>query len=687
MKKLKLFAGILGCTMLLLAIAISLLVTLVDPNKYTPQLIAYVKQHIGKEIIIDGKVHWSFYPKLGISVDNVELKDGIDGQVDTFAKAKSLTVYAKFLPLLVGNVEVDTLQADQLLLNLSTDNKGRNNWQPTEQQTESRLDAQASSPTVNLAQFDLNMGKLKITHGTIHFSNRATGKKLTFTDVNLNSKHIGANRQFPLNAKFTLKNAGKSTNVYLNTTVYFDDDAQTLTLNDVDLNASPSGETPLHLQTPKFQLNFKQQRLTIPELHLSYASVKAKGSVIANDLFSDAKWIGSISTNQFNLKKLAANIGHPLKMRHKTALTQVQLNGKINVTADEIGITNLNGRVDNKAVTGSLAYQFSPAAIRVSLYTDTLDLDQYLTQKKHNAKPTATAKQASTSQPSETSDDDLMITGDLGVGQLHFKKLNLSQVKTNFNYQNRVFTAKNMQANMYSGRANGELTVNLSRPSTQYQLQAKLRQINMQQGLSQLFNSNKVLGTGHVDINVRTRGTNKNQLLTNLSGSTNIRVDNGRVLGLDLVHKISAASFDIQKLVFKGTPDQGFTLFKTLIYNAKFYNGVMHNTKLDVRSPNIRIDGNGRVNLLNRSIRYKIGAYVAKTTDIKTPLLSVHLDGIRIPVTVTGTVKQPKVSVDMSTLAGQVVTNQLKNTLVDTVKTPLHIGNKVKDTVRKLLPF
>lgn len=73
MRALKIFFSIIILIAIVLGLAISALVFFLDPNKLKPVIIAEVKKQTGYQLTINGRLHWSFYPRIGIKIQRLTL--------------------------------------------------------------------------------------------------------------------------------------------------------------------------------------------------------------------------------------------------------------------------------------------------------------------------------------------------------------------------------------------------------------------------------------------------------------------------------------------------------------------------------------------------------------------------------------------------------------------------------------
>lgn len=107
-------------------IAITAVVTFIDPNRVKPVIISEVLKNTGYKLTIDGRLSWSLYPRLGIKVDQMTLT--APDQTEPFIIMKDITMAAELLQLLRG---YQTLQGDLHITNLTLMNVQAQNTKVT----------------------------------------------------------------------------------------------------------------------------------------------------------------------------------------------------------------------------------------------------------------------------------------------------------------------------------------------------------------------------------------------------------------------------------------------------------------------------------------------------------------------------------------------------------------------------
>lgn len=235
----------------------------------------------------------------------------------------------------------------------------------------------------------------------------------------------------------------------------------------------------------------------------------------------------------------------------------------------------------------------------------------------------------------------------------------------------------------FGGSIVGSASINFNGVVPVYQVKQTMNNINVRTMLSQLIAENKLSGTGSLNFNIRTSGGSQQVLMRQLTGTAQLRVNKGAVQGVDLDYQLSRAGLSFMKISTTRVKDRGFTPFTSLRVNANFANGVMNNPLIELRSDVLQADAKGTMNLLNNKIKYKAGAKPLRKIPIKTGNFDFDLSDHTIPVVVTGTVTNPKISIDIKRVAQKT----LQHTIQRVITSPITAPKTLKDTIEKLLPF
>ncbi|HSW52619.1 MAG TPA: AsmA family protein [Sulfuricaulis sp.] len=127
-KTLKILGLVVGGLLALFIIAAVALTLLFDPNDYKDDIVKLVRDKTGRELRIEGKLGWSFFPWIGFETGKLELGNAPGFGPEPFARLDGAGAKVKLLPLLRQQIVVDTVFLDGLRLNLAKNAAGKTNW-------------------------------------------------------------------------------------------------------------------------------------------------------------------------------------------------------------------------------------------------------------------------------------------------------------------------------------------------------------------------------------------------------------------------------------------------------------------------------------------------------------------------------------------------------------------------------
>ncbi|WP_275286816.1 AsmA family protein [Halomonas elongata] len=207
--------GILG---LVVVGAVVFVTTFFDPEDLKPRLIEVVREHSGLELELDGPLSWSFYPRLGVSVEAAEARlPTQSSDAHPFAAFDHAEVSLAFAPLLRGEIAIDGLTLEGLSLNLARDAQGRGNWETLINRLENRgeeaeavlapasagpnPDSTANESGLSVA---LNIASVQIHQGRVNYRDAQAEQEVTLEQLNITGHNVNPDRPFPLNASLRM---------------------------------------------------------------------------------------------------------------------------------------------------------------------------------------------------------------------------------------------------------------------------------------------------------------------------------------------------------------------------------------------------------------------------------------------------------------------------------------------------
>jgi len=190
--------------------------------------------------------------------------------------------------------------------------------------------------------------------------------------------------------------------------------------------------------------------------------------------------------------------------------------------------------------------------------------------------------------------------------------------------------------------------------------------------------SERLTGTGNLDLRVTTRGTNAADLTQALNGEGRVSLHDGAVKGLDLNSSLREVRASVRKALGKET---GTTVkskrtdFSAMTATFQIRDGVLDNRDLALKSPLLRVAGAGTIDLVKGELDYGVKASVVASREGQGGEERADLLGVTVPVKLFGPLAAPRYSIDF---AAMLTPESVQKALSD----PKAARDAVKDTVR-----
>lgn len=114
--------------LVLLVAAVLIAPALIDVNAYKGTIAEVVREHTGRELRIDGDIRLSLLPSPRVSVEGIRLANPEGAAVPEMVRVKSVDLVVALIPLLSGEVEVESVRLVEPVVELEVLPDGRTNW-------------------------------------------------------------------------------------------------------------------------------------------------------------------------------------------------------------------------------------------------------------------------------------------------------------------------------------------------------------------------------------------------------------------------------------------------------------------------------------------------------------------------------------------------------------------------------
>jgi AsmA protein len=710
-----------------------------NPNDYKTQIIKLVKDKQHRSLKLDGDIKLVFFPSIGADIGKVSLSEFQSDE--TFIYIDSARVSLALWPLLSRQVVVDEVSISGLKATLVKFKNGRTNIDDllskndiSEEKTPLEFDiASVRVDDSELTYLDESTGaqyKLKgLNLDTGRIANGTPGKIDFATVIQSSKPKLDIAAQMKVKFTFHLKKQ-------LFQMEGLELQAKGAALDISNLVVLAKGNISANLDTQEFStkklvvtatgvqsknnfdakldapaLNLVQNNLTSDKLTLNAKLDSAFGNIVASlalfDLTGNLQSFkssaltleldmkqpeqafkiklsspvtGNIEQQQLNLSNLTLAINaRGDKLPNKSVSSEMKGSVQIDGSRESVQ-ANLAGGLLQSQVKAKVAVNgFQDPAIRFDIDVDQFDADLYL--------PKEAAGIANKPTPTEQSFDlaalkKLNLEGGLRIGALKIANVKLSQVRLDIKAQNGLITISPLSTNLYQGSMNGSLKLN-AQTTPHITINQSLNGINIAPILKDAVNFDTLEGKGNVALNLTAQGNTMSALKKALNGSMSLSLTDGAIKGINIAKTLRDAQ---GMLSMKGATAQTHSVnkaektdFSELKASFKVNNGLAHNDDLLLKSPLLRLKGNGDINIGNDTINYLTNATLAKTLTGQGGKDIVG--GITVPVRLSGPFNNLKYTLDFGAMASNVVKQKIE-AKKEEIKTKLQ--DQLQDKLRRL---
>jgi AsmA protein len=639
----KLFIKIFIALGVLVCVAIGLLLMLVNPNDYKPEIEAQVKQSINRDLHIKGDLGWAFFPQLGFSSGEIELNNLEGFGKPHLVKINEASLGINILPLLSGEISIGKLTLNGFEVTMITNKDGVSNLDnmgAKSNTTESTSTEQANDtePTSEESGFfDISKTQLAgidINDTVIEIEDLQSGsyQKITINEIKLGQ--FALNKETDFSVKTHLQVDDLSADIELTTRLLVNNELDNIKLNDLLLtvlataDALPNGELNSSLKTD-VDYALSSQKATLKGLDLN--------TIITGDNLPNKK----VST------QLNADISYQVENQLAT-------------------IDSLKLLIDELALDGNVSVQTGLITkVRYALTTNEWDLNPYMAASDTPAESDSTADSSATknttAQPEVEPDlsflKGLDIDGTLKMAGVKVDNISIGEINKHLIIKQGKAQIKPLTAQLYQGLLTLNAEVDESNGLNKYNLATNLKDVQLMPLLVDAAELELLSGTTSFNFSGKGQGLTTSKIKQGIVGKGDFSLLDGELYGVNLSQELRILKAKIKGKTIPTDDSIKKTDFASLTGNFNIAKGLVNNEKLLMLSPVMRLDGAGLVHIIKESLDYKLSITpLSKSTD-ETDYLD--LDGITIPLVITGTFTQPEFSIDTDSVLKQQLEQEL----------------------------
>ncbi|MEN8215929.1 MAG: AsmA family protein [Pseudomonadota bacterium] len=642
----KLLLSILGGIIALLLIAILIIIFVVDPNDYKPQIANSVENATGRTLTIEGDIKLTFYPWLGLQLGKVSLGNAPGFDAPEFAKIDQARVQVKLLPLFKKHLEIGTILLEAATINLTRKPDGHTNWEDLAAPKGDSEDKPKESTSLKGFKID----GLDLRHAKIVWDDQQANSRYVLSDLNFKTSALVLNEPVKLQFNTALDITTLTGQIDLNTQVTLNLENQQYRLEPLQITVTvqgdniPEGKQTLSLNTQVIDIDLNKETLDTETFTLEAFGVKLNGQVDIKQMLSQPTLQGSLKVAAFNPRQLLQRLGQAVPTDDPKALDSLSLETQLQGALSQLRLTDLKIQLDNSHLEGNIGIE-QDSTIAFNLNLDQIDIDRYLPP----------SEEAKANKPASSEEEEellplemlraLNLNGTLKVAQLKAANLKLNDLLLEVSAkQGKIKVTP--KATLYQGNYQGNLTLDAQTNSPRIHIDQNLSNVQASPLLKDLVEQDQITGTANLTSQLTSEVTTYEQLLNSLTGNLNFLFLDGVFKGLNIEHSIRQA-----RALLKGEalPDDktAQTDFQNLRGTFQFKNGSIYNDDLSLTSSRLRVKGSGQIAMSSQELNFDLKTVITDTGDHKN---LEALKGTVIPLKVTGYLKSPKLGVDSAAL-------------------------------------
>jgi len=658
----------------------------IPKSVYKNQIENAATNALQRDVTLAGDVKISVFPRISASVERVSVANPDGFATPNMIEAGALRGSVKWMPLLSRRVDVQEIAFVDADVFLQRKADGNTNW-------EFASSKEASPPPEGTnGSFDAGIESAILKNASLIFQDDQSGETYKLSELDLEASLRGMDQPLSATASGRFQEQAFTIDVWL-------DAPEALTRNlpaqarldlasdlanikydgSVQLGDAPSLNGTFETVVADLAALTQQFELDVPArsaLGRLQVAGKASGALDSpsltelklthdSDLLS-ASYEGSVSLNGDGTVAGTLSIASD-RMRDLLSAAAIELapgdtlqtfavSGAANGTFKSVMVNNLNLSLDALRGTGQAGIDVSATTPRIigDLSVPALDLTPFMGEPD----PEKTNQGI---QP--WSDETLELSGlksvnanlSLEVGSLTIGDVELTDAVMDVDLTDGLLTADLSQFKAFSGLWLGKLTVD-ARPATPkvgFDMQGQ--NVAIANLLGTLAGFDSLTGTGQFKVSAQSSGTSIDAIMQAIDGEVSTSLSDGVVKGLNVAALVRSASSlkqaiatgSIQELNFGEALSQNaetdFSSFNTVL---KVNDGVANVDVMKLLSPILGVDGTGQINLAGQSMDLRLATSVDKSAQGQGSV--VQLNGIPVPIRISGAWTNPKVTPDLS---------------------------------------
>lgn len=373
-------------------------------------------------------------------------------------------------------------------------------------------------------------------------------------------------------------------------------------------------------------------------------------------LGTDGRINGSLAASSQNLRGLLEAAGTVLEPGE--TLKTFSLTGRTEGSLSQIAINDMTLSLDEATGTGNLVLDMTGARPKLTgaLSTGPLDLTPFMGPPPPD-------------QPQGWSDTPLALEGlraadadiSLKSERLKIDKVVLEDADVGVNLANGDLDATINNVTTFGGRWGGVMSIDARQASPRVNMSLTGNSILIENLLQTLTGTDRVAGLGQFALDISSEGDSINDIMNALDGTLSADLANGAIKGINLA-QLFRTTGNLRESLTSGSFSLGLspgaeTDFTSFVTRLNIRDGVASIETMNMVNPVLGARGLGTIGLGDQTLN--MGLQFAADRAGQGNLSDVQLNGLGIPLKITGSWTSPRIVPDTQVLTQALVGGQV----------------------------
>ena len=674
-----------GLVLLLVVVAAWFVLTF-DANRYKGVAVDWMKTNHDRTLVIAGPVELSVFPRLAVELSKASLSEA--GKPDVFVAIDEAGLAVDLLPLLRGDVVIGRVKAQGVRVSYLRDAKGRSNIDDLLKPSPDK--PKPGAPQGKPVRFDVSAVDLADVRARVK-------DDVAGIDGELLLKHFKSGRladrveaPVELAAQFDLKKPALKGELSGNTRLWLDTGSSSLALRQLHahLGLDRAGQ-PVVLDVDWPELSVSGDKIG----GSAFSGRLSRGGAVPVDLrFKSTAPSGNFDvvrlpgfeaqlTSNAPQRKLDGTLRGDLTLKLREAslaLDKLELQAKVEepkspalglavrgkaVASAQQSSWNVAGQLNENRFSseGSANLAGSTPHIVAQARFDTLDLNKLMSADE--AQPQGPARPGVDAPIDMSALSSVNGRFTLQAGRFVVKQYRVDNARIVATLDNGLLRLTQLQGQAWGGQlgATGFADARTNRVG----MKGAADGVNVNALLKDVAAKDSLEGTGRVSFDLSSSGRTVNQMKSQLDGQAALQVRDGAIKGINLAKTLrqAKAALGRQQDAVQQASATEKTDFSELSASFQLADGVARSKDLDMKSPFLRLGGEGAIDVGRSRIDYLTRATVAATSKGQDGAELAALKGLTVPVRVSGPLESVDWKIEWSAVARDAVTRELKDRL------------------------